>query len=437
MPPLLKRTIHNLIKQIWRLFFKLLILPLYKIYLISSKKINYYFIHNPYLTKQQKQKTLWINSITHLIIITITLLVVIFNASTRETYAEEFNKNSIFAQLFAAENYSEEIIEKAPSYHQSYNHTKSQTILNQLTALKAKSNTPKTVSDHTKLIAISPAGDALIKAQAALFAEKTTAQNNKQNSKQTGISKNNSTNRQSIQTYIVKKGDTLSTIAKKFNLSINTILWENKLSLNSYIRPGDKLTILPVDGISYTIKSGDTISSIARRYGSTINKILAYNQISSVNKIRVNEKIIIPGGKFGRTPVVTPTKTLHSYKKSVIHEKKFVWPTNSKRITQYYHWRHHAIDIANRIGQPIYAPISGRVIKAGWSRGYGYNVVIDNGHGIRTRTAHASKLYVKYGQLVKQGQVVAAVGSTGWSTGPHVHFEIIINNVKVNPLNYF
>jgi len=354
--------------------------------------------------------------------------VVFFNISTRDTYAEEFNKNSVFAQLFATEENSEEIIEKAPNYTQLNKYTKTQTILNQLAALKAKSNLNQASSlNKTELMAISPSGDAIIKPQTTPF---------ESSSSETTTASASTPSRQGIQTYVVKKGDTISTIAKKFGLSINTILWENKLSLNSYIRPGDKLTILPVDGITYTIRSGDTISSIAKRYGSTVNKILAYNNLTSANKIRVNQKIIIPDGKLGHTPL-TPTKTIRSYKKPTNPNSRFVWPSVSKRITQYYHWRHHAIDIGAKLGSPIYAIQGGRVERAGWSRGYGYNIVINHGNGIKSLYAHASKLYVKRGQQVKQGQIIGAVGSTGWSTGPHIHLEIRINNKKVNPLSYF
>lgn len=429
MSPLTKKTTQIFLKQTWRLFFKFLILPIYKFCLKSYKKIDQYLIHNPYLTKQQKEKLLWVNSITHIIIIIISTLVFVFNLSTRDTYAEEFNKKSIFAQLFATyENY-EEIIEKAPNYTQLNQHVKTQTIINQLTALKAKNNLDKSTLGGPDFMTISPAGDAIIKPQINPF-------KNNSNSLADDSSSPNTRSQKTIQTYVVKKGDTISTIAKKFGLSVNTILWENKLSLNSYIRPGDKLTILPVDGITYTIRSGDTISSIANRYGSTVNKILAYNNLTSAHKIKVNQKIIIPDGKLGRTPI-TPTKTIRSYKKPTSHGSKFVWPSVSKRITQYYHWRHHAIDIGAKLGSPIYAIQGGRVERAGWSRGYGYNIVINHGNGVKSLYAHASKLYVKRGQQVKQGQIIGAVGSTGWSTGPHIHLEIRINNKKVNPLGYF
>ena len=103
---------------------------------------------------------------------------------------------------------------------------------------------------------------------------------------------------------------------------------------------------------------------------------------------------------------------------------------------QYYHWRHHAIDIGGRTGSPIYAALDGKIIKAGWTTGYGYNIIIDHGGGKKTLYAHLSKMYVQRGEQVTQGAAIGALGSTGWSTGPHLHFEIVINGVKVNPLSY-
>ena len=106
------------------------------------------------------------------------------------------------------------------------------------------------------------------------------------------------------------------------------------------------------------------------------------------------------------------------------------------RITQYYSWRHHAIDIANKTGTPIYAADAGVIEVAGWGAGYGNQIVINHGGGVKSRYAHMSKFYVKNGQKVSKGEAIGGIGSTGRSTGPHVHFEYIINGVKYNPLNY-
>ena len=257
--------------------------------------------------------------------------------------------------------------------------------------------------------------------------------------------------RTEIISYTVENGDTISSIANKFKISINTILWSNNLTAYSLIRPGNKLTILPVSGTVYTVKSGDTIGQIARQFGVEEDDIYKYNNIS--RGLKIGKTIIIPGGKkmaepapettLAKNSIVTKTHNAVAVIEKLVNPKqapesgtRLLWPTEGHRITQYYSWRHTAIDIANHVGTPLYAADDGTVIFAGWSNGYGNNVVIDHGGGMKTRYAHASRLFVKVGQSVDRGEEIAAMGSTGWSTGPHIHFEVMINNVKYNPLNY-
>lgn len=248
------------------------------------------------------------------------------------------------------------------------------------------------------------------------------------------------TPRSNIQEYVVEGGDTISTIAQKFGVSINTILWANDLSGLSIIRPGDKLSILPTTGVLHKVKSGDTLSAIAKKYGTDLDKILNYNKLIDDAQLSVNQMLIIPDGEIKTTYVASaPSPSFSNVFKSPSSEKNetgFIWPTVSRIITQYYHWRHHAIDIGGKLGAPEYASKSGKVIKAGWGTGYGNYVVIDHGGGVKTLYAHMTTIYVKTGDYVNQGDVIGALGSTGWSTGPHLHFEIIINGVQVNPLSY-
>ncbi len=249
--------------------------------------------------------------------------------------------------------------------------------------------------------------------------------------------------------YTVQKGDTISTIARNFDITINTILWSNNLTAFSLIRPGDSLTILPYSGVMHTVKSGDTISRIASLYGVEDAKILSSNKIGAT--LKIGDKLIIPGGRKITTVVATTKKTntsntglsiISSLVKSADSSDapaagaKMAWPTVGHRITQYYSWRHTGLDIANKVGTPLYAAEAGTVEFSGWSNGYGYNVVVNHGGGKKTRYAHASKLFVKVGDEVARGENIAAMGSTGNSTGPHIHFEVIINGTKYNPLNY-
>ncbi|MFA6171423.1 MAG: peptidoglycan DD-metalloendopeptidase family protein [Patescibacteria group bacterium] len=254
--------------------------------------------------------------------------------------------------------------------------------------------------------------------------------------------------RDNIINYAVADGDTVSTIAQKFGITVNTILWENNLTAYSLIRPGDQLAILPVSGVTYKVARGDTLTSIANRYGVSADDILKTNKLASAGGIRASEKLVIPGGrKIESTQYRQPTQVAYtgiSILKNLIKPlsskpifgNKMNWPTSGYRITQYYSWRHTAIDIANKVGTPIYAADAGTVVFRGWSNGYGNNIVIDHGGGKKTRYAHLSKFYCTNGQDVEKGESIGAMGSTGWSTGSHLHFEIMINGTKYNPLNY-
>ncbi|MDD5527934.1 MAG: M23 family metallopeptidase [Patescibacteria group bacterium] len=246
--------------------------------------------------------------------------------------------------------------------------------------------------------------------------------------------------------YTVLPGDTISTIAANFDISINTILWENNLSAYSLIRPGDTLVILPDSGISYKVAKGETLGAIANKFEIDANDILTANNLSEDSKLAAGQNLFIPGGK--KIYYAAPTPKVASYNpidviKSILSPSanvvagKMLWPTVGHIITQYFSWRHAGLDIANKIGTPVYAAESGTVIDAGWSKaGYGNKVDIDHGGGMVTRYGHASKLLVKRGDVVKKGDVIMLMGSTGHSTGPHVHFEVRINGKVQNPLGY-
>jgi murein DD-endopeptidase MepM/ murein hydrolase activator NlpD len=260
--------------------------------------------------------------------------------------------------------------------------------------------------------------------------------------------------RTSITYYTVQDGDTVSSIARRFNISANTILWANGLTAYSLIQPGDSLTILPYSGVLYTVQSGDTVTELASKYGVDADQILSYNDLNA--GLKIGQKIVIPGGRpIASTAVAaakpspsytglsaiqdlikTPTKT--SYAPAKASGSGLIWPTQGHNITQYFSWHHPAVDIANHIGTPIYAAADGVVLIAqgGWNGGYGNTILLDNGNNMKTRYGHASKLLVSPGDTVKKGQVIALMGSTGNSTGPHLHFEVLVDGVHYNPLNY-
>lgn len=251
--------------------------------------------------------------------------------------------------------------------------------------------------------------------------------------------------RESTIEYAVQTGDTVSTIALRFGISVNTVLWENSLDAYSLIRPGDKLAILPMTGVSHSIKRGDTLATIAAKYGVEPNDILEANKLASAEMLAVGRKLIIPGGRkiyavssqvARSAPAASIIDLFKPENLKSIITNKLAWPTVGARITQYYSWRHHAVDIANKSGTSVYACDAGVVEVAGWGTGYGNQIVIDHGGGKKSRYGHLSKFFVKKGEVVDKGEAIAAMGSTGNSTGPHLHFEYIINGIKYNPLNY-
>ncbi len=244
-----------------------------------------------------------------------------------------------------------------------------------------------------------------------------------------------------ITEYIVKVGDSLSSIANQFEISVDTILTENGLYSGAYLKPGDKLRILPITGISYKIKEGDTLARISTKFQTDNQKIIAFNRLINEKDIKSGQVLIIPGVQLAneRKVYVALRYANKSWAGNIGGKLAYdmVWPVLSKKINQYFTWRHNGIDLHGRMGDPIFASAPGKVIKAGWIRGYGYQVLIQHPNNILTRYAHSSKLLVKNGDIVQRNQVIGLVGSTGRSTGPHVHYEIIRNGKRTNPLSYF
>lgn len=253
-------------------------------------------------------------------------------------------------------------------------------------------------------------------------------------------------NRTEIIEYTVQTGDTISSIAEYFGISANTVLWENGLTVKSYIKPGNVLRILPTTGVTYKVARGDNLVSIANKHGVSADDIMKMNNLANANQVRIGESLIIPGGKriIDRT-IVTSNQRPRTLAGIIANPRasaapasgtKMNWPVQG-RLTQYFSWGHNGLDIAAPIGTPIYAAAGGVVEIASWnSGGYGYQVVINHGGGKKTRYGHMSKFAVSVGDEVEKGDNIGFVGSTGRSTGPHCHFEVIINGKTYNPLSY-
>lgn len=245
-------------------------------------------------------------------------------------------------------------------------------------------------------------------------------------------------------TYTVQKGDTLTTIAGKFGVSVETIQWENNLSGDS-LTVGDDLRILPVTGLSYKVISGDTIYTIAKKLDTEPQKIVdfPFNDFANPEtfSLVVGQSLVVPDGvKPSEQPTyVRPRPQFIASGPTSVSSAGFVWPL-SGGISQYASWYHMAVDITDPVGTPIVAANSGTVSNAivgAWDGGYGNNVYIDSGNGYQSHYAHMASVYVSPGQSVTAGKtVIGTVGLTGRTTGAHLHFEILQNGVLVNPLQF-
>lgn len=243
--------------------------------------------------------------------------------------------------------------------------------------------------------------------------------------------------------YRVVEADTVSSIAQKFGVSIDTIVWENGLKSVDAIKPKQILRILPETGINHTVKRGETVYSIAKYYAVDTQNIIDYPFNTFANDetfaLTAGQTILVPGGIKPRETIIDTklyaTKTVAPIP-GVVGEGNFMWPTGGV-ITQKFYWYHPAVDIANPTNPPVVAAQGGSVIIAGWNAGgYGNYVVIDHGNGYQTLYGHmvTGSILVKAGDRVKQGQRIGTMGSTGRSTGTHLHFEVKKGDTKLNPL---
>ena len=234
------------------------------------------------------------------------------------------------------------------------------------------------------------------------------------------------------QTYKVLKGDSVSGIAKKFGLSnISTLISVNDIGNARALAAGQKLKIPSIDGILYTVKSGDSIASLASKNSISVEAILDVNDLSS-EILQTGQILFLPGAKLDQKTLslamgdqfINPIKSTYHF------SSRFGWrddPISGKRSY------HKGDDLACPTGTPFYASLSGKVIYVGESWLYGKHIIIDHGNGYQTLYAHASKIIATKGQWVSQGTRIGLVGSTGYSTGPHLHFTVYKNGNPVSP----
>ncbi|HZK24887.1 MAG TPA: M23 family metallopeptidase [Oscillospiraceae bacterium] len=245
--------------------------------------------------------------------------------------------------------------------------------------------------------------------------------------------------------HTIKRGETLSTIAKKYGLSVKSLVQTNNLSNPNFVYEGQVLTLITnaeaaknyTAPVIHRLQRGETIWELAKRYQTDVDDILAANNIDNAKKLEPGLTLTIPGAAM---PVSqTPNRLIASRSTAQATNTGFVWPTKGYISSGYGpRWGkfHYGLDIAANTGTPLVAIAAGRITDSGWRQGYGYMVRIDHQNGWVSVYGHCSKLYVKGGQQVRRGQQIAAIGQTGNATGPHVHLEMLKKGKHHNPINY-
>jgi len=259
-----------------------------------------------------------------------------------------------------------------------------------------------------------------------------------------------------LRSYKVRSGDTLTGIASRTGVSMMTIWWANKLKAKDDLKIGQTLVIPPVNGVVRTVKAGDTLASVAAAAKVDAADIVATNGLTDETLV-IGQVLIIPGARGAPIPTPRPTRrpevrvatvsrpsSSHSSARAPAEYAggAFAWPVAGGYISQYASAGHPALDIAADYGTAVLAAASGTVIFAGWkSNGGGYQVWIAHGGGLYTTYNHMSSIATSYGDQVGRGSFIGRVGTSGWATGPHLHFEVWHGEIwgggyRVNPMGY-
>lgn len=230
--------------------------------------------------------------------------------------------------------------------------------------------------------------------------------------------------RDNIAVYTVGPGDTPGAIAENHGISLNTLLWANNINNPNLIKIGDELVILPVTGVRYEVKRGDTLASLAKQFKAEEADIINFNGLVVGEPLAIGEVVIIPDGEIAPPPGAT--LSIRNFSSLPEVSGYFLRPILGGRKSRGMHG-YNAVDLAQYCGAPVLASADGGVIIArysGWNGGYGQYLVINHPNGTQTLYAHLSAIYASVGQYLSQGSQIGTVGSTGNSTGCHVHFEM-------------
>jgi murein DD-endopeptidase MepM/ murein hydrolase activator NlpD len=233
-------------------------------------------------------------------------------------------------------------------------------------------------------------------------------------------------------TYKTVPGDSVSRIAARFKLNVDTIVSWNGIKDARTLAAGTSLVIPSADGVRYTVRRGDTLQGIARASGIDLNAVLDANMLSS-SVIKTGQSLFLPGAR------------LSANERSRVLGTMFVYPLQG-RLSSFFGVRpdpftgvmglHNGIDLVNKVGTAVGAAMAGTVRAAAFNFTYGNYVIIDHGNGYQTLYGHLTRSVVRKGTVVRQGQEIGELGSTGYSTGPHLHFSIFKNGEAVDPLKF-
>jgi murein DD-endopeptidase MepM/ murein hydrolase activator NlpD len=263
-------------------------------------------------------------------------------------------------------------------------------------------------------------------------------------------------------TYSVQRGDTLFAVAKKFGLTPHTVYWSNPETLArnpDRLNVGTVLNILPVNGVYHVVSEGETIADLAQKYDvepAALDNV--WNDLTEGQSLTAGAALVIPGGNGGSAPWPLEETSIGGNSSSNDSSgaalcgaelsgepgrRRFDWPTDERKISGWYFHdtrnpAHAGIDIDLNTGDPVRAADGGIISFGGWwvHGGYGNLVVVNHLNGWETWYAHLSKVKVVCGQQVRAGDIIGLGGSTGWSTGPHLHFEMRLAEMPQNPLAY-
>ena len=236
----------------------------------------------------------------------------------------------------------------------------------------------------------------------------------------------------SLTSYTVKYGDSLSGIAQKFKLNLDTIISYNNIRDARALKAGTVLRLPNEKGLKYRVKRSDYLGGIAKRFGVPLNRLLDWNNLDS-SLITPGQELFIPGAR------------LSEHELNRVLGKLFIYPSPG-RITSRFGMRndpftgvrrfHNGVDFANSVGTPVKSAMSGKVAMVGYNPNYGKYIILTHAEGFQTFYGHLETIQVRKGASVKQGQLIGKMGNSGYSTGIHLHFSIFYRGEPVDPFKY-